>query len=114
MQEQTSWSFTVVVQCYFTSEAQTPTYVEVLLFLFTHCRWMNTDRHSPATMRHSKLVHYVQNYRQTPHRCGCQNSTAALNSLHCFIRYILLMYAVSILVGLHGIAAGSSAGTILS
>ena len=27
---------------YFTSKAQTPTYVEVLL-LFTHCRWMNTS-----------------------------------------------------------------------
>ena len=26
----------------FTSKAQTPTYVEVLL-LFTHCRWMNTS-----------------------------------------------------------------------
>ena len=27
---------------YFTSKAQTPTYVEVLL-LFTHCWWMNTS-----------------------------------------------------------------------
>ena len=44
MQEQTSWSSTVVVlqYLYFTSEAQTPIYVEVVLFLFTHCRWMNT------------------------------------------------------------------------
>ena len=41
MQEQTSWSSSVVVVL-LSSEAQTPTYVEVLL-LFTHCRWMNTD-----------------------------------------------------------------------
>ena len=43
MQEQTSWSSSVVVLLlYFKSEAQTPSYVEVLLFLFTHCQWMNT------------------------------------------------------------------------
>ena len=42
MQEQTSWSSTV--EDYFIiSKAQTPTYVKVLLFLFTHCRWMNTS-----------------------------------------------------------------------
>ena len=41
MQEQTSWSSSVVVAL-LSSEAQTPTYVEVLL-LFMHCRWMNTD-----------------------------------------------------------------------
>ena len=38
MQEQTSWSSTIIVHDYFTSEAQTPTYVEVLLFLFTRSR----------------------------------------------------------------------------
>ena len=43
-------------------------------------------KHSPARMRYSKFVHYVQNYR---HRtdvsfAGCQNSTA-LTSLHCSI-----------------------------
>ena len=27
----------------FTREAKASTYVEVLLFLFTHCRWMNTN-----------------------------------------------------------------------
>ena len=40
LQEQTSWSSTVVLLS--PSEAQTPTYVGVLL-LFTHCRWMNTS-----------------------------------------------------------------------
>ena len=36
---------------YFTSKAQTPTYVEILL-LFTHCRWMNasTARQECATL----------------------------------------------------------------
>ena len=51
-------------------EAQTPTYVvEVLLFLFTHCRWMNTStaRQKCATLS----LYYVQNYRQTPHVCCC-------------------------------------------
>ena len=47
MQEQTSWSSTVVVHHYFTSEAQTPTYVEI--FLFTR---------SIARMRYFKCVHY--------------------------------------------------------
>ena len=42
----------------FTSKAQTPTYVEVLL-LFTHYRWMKAQA-QPA-MRYSKFVHYVQN-----------------------------------------------------
>ena len=56
MQGQTSWSSTV--EYYFSSKAQTPTYVEVLL-LFTHCRWMKTQ--AQPTMRYSKFVHYVQN-----------------------------------------------------
>ena len=49
---------------------------------------MDEHKHSPARMRYSKFVHYVQNYR---HRApmlsfaGCQNSTA-LTSLHCSIR----------------------------
>ena len=63
---------------------------------------MDEHEHSPARMRYTKFVHFVQNYRQIPHRCclkknqnaprpsellfaGCQNSTA-LNSLHYSIR----------------------------
>ena len=52
---------------YSTSEAQTPIYVEVL-FLFTHCSWLNasTARQECAILN---SVHYLQNYRQTPHIC---------------------------------------------
>ena len=27
--------------------------------------------HSPARMRYTKFVHYIQNYRQISHRCCC-------------------------------------------
>ena len=79
MQEQTSWS-------YFTSKAQTPTYVEVLLFLFTHCRWMNTHT---ARQEYATLSLYTTS-RTTDTApmlsfAGYKNSTA-LTSLHCSIR----------------------------
>ena len=32
---------------------------------------VDEHEHSPARMRHTKFVHYVQNYRQIPHRCCC-------------------------------------------
>ena len=84
MQKQTSWSSTVVVLL-FTSKAQTPTYVEVLL-LFTHCRWMNTSttRQECATLS----LHTTPKTTDTAPMlsfAGCQNSTA-LTSPHCFIR----------------------------
>ena len=37
-------------------------YVEVLLFLFMHSLSVDEHTHSPARMRYSKFVHYVQNY----------------------------------------------------
>ena len=106
MQEQTSWSSTV-----FTGEAQTPTYIEVLLFLFTHCRWMRDEhRHSPARMRTPRTE------LQTPHRCLVAAKIPRLSTvpLDQRSRQILLMCAVSILVGLHAIVAGSSAGTVFT
>ena len=67
---------------------------------------MNEHKHSPARMRYSKFVHYVQNYRQTPHRCCCllaakiprpyPRSTVPLDHGS---RQILLMRAASILIG---------------
>ena len=75
---------------------------------------MNTSIVSPARMRYSMFVHYVQNYRQTPHRCCCR----LLAALHCSIisksRQILMMCAVSILVGTPRIAVDSSAGTVFT
>ena len=32
---------------------------------------VDEHEHSPARMRYTKFVHYVQNYRQIPHRCCC-------------------------------------------
>ena len=68
MQEPTSWSSTVV-RNYFISEAQTPTYIEVLLFLLAHALSVDEHKHSPARMRYSKFVHYMQKYSHTPQRC---------------------------------------------
>ena len=78
VQEQTSWSSTVVIVVvlelyYFTNEAQTPTYVEVLLFLFTHCRRMDTStaRQECATIsRTTDAAPMLLSF------AGCQNSTA--------------------------------------
>ena len=47
---------------------------------------MDEHKHSPARMRYSKFVHYVQNCTAPILSfAGCQNSTA-LTSLHCSIR----------------------------
>ena len=35
-----------------------------------HWRWIKYE-HSLARMRYTKFVHYVQNFRQIPHRCCC-------------------------------------------
>ena len=32
---------------------------------------VDEHEHSPARMRYTKFVHYVQNYRQISHRCCC-------------------------------------------
>ena len=32
---------------------------------------VDEHEHSPARMRYTKFVHYVQNYREIPHRCCC-------------------------------------------
>ena len=69
MQEQTSWSSSVV-DYYFTSEAQTPNLCRGFT-LFVHVLSVDEHRHGPARMHDSKFVHCVQNYRQTPHRCCC-------------------------------------------
>ena len=48
---------------------------------------MDEHKHSPARMRYSKFVYYVQNYRHRPMLsfAGCQDPTD-LTSLHCSIR----------------------------
>ena len=54
--EQTSWTSRVVV----------------LLYLpVKRIGVVDEHEHSPARMRYTKFVHYVQNYRQIPHRCCC-------------------------------------------
>ena len=68
-------------------------------------------------MRYPMFVHYAQNYRQMPHRRCCllaakiprllTRSTVPLDQRS---RYILRMCAVSIFVGLPGVATGSSEG----
>ena len=70
----------------FTSKARTPAYVEVLLFLFTHCRWMNT---STARQECAALSLYTAS-RTTDTApmlsfAGSKNPTA-LTSPHCSIR----------------------------
>ena len=37
--------------------------------LLVHALSVDEHRHSPARMRYFMFVHYVQNYRYTPHRC---------------------------------------------
>ena len=85
---------------------------------------MDEHEHSPARMRRTKFVHYVQNYRQIPHRsmllfAGCQNPTA-LNSLHYSIRSRVEVNFVDVCgydtrrAGFPGIATGSSAGTVFT
>ena len=48
---------------------------------------MDEHKHSPARMRYSKFIHYVQNYRHCTDVivCCCHNSTA-VTPLHCSIR----------------------------
>ena len=85
---------------------------------------MDEHEHSPARMRYTKFVHYVQNYIQIANApmllfAGCQNSTA-LNSLHYSIRPRVEEKFVDVCgydtrrAGLPGIAAGSSAGTVFT
>ena len=73
----------------FTSETQTPTYVEVSLS-FTHCRWMNTS----TVRQECTILSFAYDVQTTADTgaasmllwfVGCHNSTA-LNSLHCSIR----------------------------
>ena len=82
-----------------------PIYVEVLLFLFTHCGRMNT---STARQRAE-----LQTDTAPMLFAGCQHSKAS-NSLHCSIRSkVEVNFADvcgSILVGLPGSRASSSAG----
>ena len=59
MQEQTSCSSTVVVLLHQKS-ADTNLCRD---FTLVHALSMDEQKHSPARMRHSKFVHYVQNYR---------------------------------------------------
>ena len=67
MQEQTSWSSTVVL-LYYQQSAGTNL---CRGFTLVHALPVDEHKHNLARIRYSKFVHYVQNYRQTPHRCCC-------------------------------------------
>ena len=71
----------------FTSEAQTPTYVEVSL-LFTHCRRVNTStaRQECATLSLCTTCRSTDRRTNVVVLAGCRNFTAALNSLYYSIR----------------------------
>ena len=95
--QETSWSSTVVVLLY-TSEAQTPTYVEVLLFLFTHCRWMNTNtaRQECATRSLHPPCRTTDRRRTDVLFGGCQNPTE-LQQGRLLVRFSLRRLRFSIL-----------------
>ena len=102
MQEQMSWSSIVVLPYQLSAD----TNLLCRGFTLVHALSVDEHKHSPARMRYSKFVHYTQNYRQAPHRCCCLLAakiprllTRSTIPLDQGLRYILLMCAVSILVG---------------
>ena len=64
--EQTRWSSTVVLL--YQRSADTNLCRGFTLVHALSVVSVDEHKHNPARMRYSKFVHYVQNYRQTPHR----------------------------------------------